>query len=222
MWCVAELDQNYIERMEDVLAIYEKPYEADEPVVCLDEKPIALHEDVRPPLPAKPGKPVRPDNEYKRCGTANVFGIVEPKGGRHFTTATSNRSAPQFARVVKTVVHQYPDAHTIHLVMDNLNIHCRKSIIDTFGEQEGGELWDRLTVHYTPKHGSWLNQAEIELSLYSRQCLGKRRIPILNQLQRETRVWNRNENRHRIKINWRFTRKKARKVFKYNKPRSKS
>jgi transposase len=222
MWCVAELDRNYIERMEDVLAVYEKPYQADEPVICLDEKPIALHSDVRPPRPVKPGKPARPDNEYKRCGTANVFGVVEPKAGRHFTTATSDRSSPQFARVVKTVVDQYPNAQTIHLVMDNLNIHCRKPLVDTFGEQKGGELWDRLTVHYTPKHGSWLNQAEIELSLYSRQCLGKRRIPTLAELRQETRVWRRNANRNRTKINWQFTRKKARKVFKYNKPRSKS
>ena len=219
---MAELDQNYIEKMEDVLAVYEKPYQADEPVICLDEKPIALHADVRPPRPAKPGKPARPDNEYKRCGTANVFGVVEPKAGRHFTTATSDRSSPQFARVVKTVVDQYPNAQTIHLVMDNLNIHCRKPLVDAFGEQKGGELWDRLTVHYTPKHGSWLNQAEIELSLYSRQCLGKRRIPTLAELRQETRVWRRNANRNRTEINWQFTRKKARKVFKYNKPRSKS
>ncbi|HEX2994469.1 MAG TPA: IS630 family transposase [Anaerolineales bacterium] len=219
---MAELDRNYIERMEDVLAVYEKPYQADEPVICLDEKPIALHADVRPPRLAKPGKPARPDNEYKRCGTANVFGIVEPKAGRHFTTATSDRSSAQFAHVVKTVVDQYPNAQTIHLVMDNLNIHCRKPLVDAFGEQKGGELWDRLTVHYTPKHGSWLNQAEIELSLYSRQCLGKRRIPTLAELQQETRVWNRNTNRNRTKINWQFTRKKARKVFKYNKPRVKT
>jgi transposase len=215
MWCVAELDQNYIERMEDVLAVYEKPYQADKPVVCLDEKPISLHADVRPPRPMRPGKPARPDNEYKRCGTANVFGVVEPKGGRHFTTATSDRSAPQFAHIVKHIVDYYPDAQTIHLIMDNLNIHCRKSLVDCFGEQKGGELWNRLTVHYTPKHGSWLNQAEIELSLYSRQCLGKRRIPTLIKLRQETRVWNRCANRKRTKINWQFTRKKARKVFQY-------
>jgi hypothetical protein len=215
MWCVAELDQNYIERMEDVLAIYEKPYRADEPVVCLDEKPITLHADVRPSRPMGPGKPARPDNEYKRCGTANVFGVVEPKGGRHFTTATGNRSAVQFAHIIKHLVDCYPDARIIHLVMDNLNIHCRKSLVDCFGEQTGGRLWNRLTVHYTPKHGSWLNQAEIELSLYSRQCLGKRRIPTLSKLRQETRIWNRGANRKQTKINWRFTRKKARKVFNY-------
>jgi len=220
MWCVAELDRNYIERMEDVLAVYEKPYQATEPVICLDEKPVSLHADVRPPRPARPGKPARPDNEYKRCGTANVFGAVEPKAGRHFTTATPNRSAAQFAHMVNHIVDQYPAARTIHLIMDNLNIHCGKSLVDSFGQQKGGDLWDRLTVHYTPKHGSWLNQAEIELSLYSRQCLGKRRIPDLGALQRETRVWNRKTDRKRTKINWQFTRKKARKAFHYNKPRA--
>ena len=212
---MAELDQNYLEKMEDVLAVYEKPYRADQPVVCLDEKPISLHADVRPPRPMEPGKPARPDNEYKRCGTANVFGVVEPKGGRHFTTATSDRCAHQFAHIIKHIVDYYSGTQTIHLVMDNLNIHCRKSLVDCFGEQTGGELWNRLTVHYTPKHGSWLNQAEIELSLYSRQCIGKRRIPTLGKLRQETRVWNRSANRKRTKINWQFTRKKARKVFNY-------
>src|ERR1017187_556196 len=163
MWCIAELDQAYIQKMEDVLAVYEKPYNPAQPVVCLDEKPIPLHADVRPPKSAKPGKLAKQDNEYQRCGTANVFGVVEPKGGRHFTTATSNRSGAGFARMVKHVVEQYPAADTIHLVMDNLNIHCRKSLTDRFGEQKGGDLWDRLRMHYTPKHGSWLDQAEIEL-----------------------------------------------------------
>ena len=216
---MAELDRNYIERMEDVLAVYEKPYDEAEPVVCLDEKPVSLHADVRQARPLQPGKPARPDNEYKRCGTANVFGVVEPKAGRHFTTATPNRCADQFAQVVSDIAGQYPSTQTIHLVMDNLNIHGRKSLVDCFGEREGGDLWDRFTVHYTPKHGSWLNQAEIELSLYSRQCLGKRRIPDLGALQRETRVWNRKTNRKRTKINWQFTRKKARKLFHYTKPR---
>ncbi len=216
MWCIAELDQPYIQKMEDVLAIYEKPYNPAQPVLCLDEKPISLHADVRAPIPAQPGKVAKQDNEYKRCGTANVFGVVEPKAGRHFTTATPNRSGAEFARMVARVVKQYPTADTIHLVMDNLNIHCRKSLADHFGEQKGGGIWDRLSVHYTPKHGSWLDQAEIELSLYSRQCLGTRRIPDLETLKRETKAWNRQANRKRTRINWRFTRKKARKLFKYD------
>ena len=220
MWCVAELNAEYIERMEDVLAVYEKPYNPAEPVVCLDEKPVSLHADVRAPIPAKPGKPAKQDNEYKRCGTANVFGVVEPKAGRHFTTATPDRSGAGFARMVGHVVEQYPAARTIHLVMDNLNTHCRKPLIDYFGGQEGGNIWDRLTVHYTPKHGSWLDQAAIELSLFSRQCLGNRRIPDLSTLKRETRVWNRKTDRKRTKINWQFTRTRARKLFHYQKPRS--
>jgi len=219
MWCVAELNKEYLQKMEDVLATYEKPYNPAEPVICLDEKPISLHADVRPSTPAKPGKPAKQDNEYARCGTANVFGVVEPKAGRHFTVATSDRCAAEFARLVGNVVKQYPAAETIHLVMDNLNIHCRKSLTGYFGEAEGGEIWNRLAVHYTPKHGSWLNQAEIELSMYSRQCLGTRRIPDLGMLKRETKAWNRKANQRRTQINWRFTRQKARKLFKYKSPR---
>jgi hypothetical protein len=222
MWCIAELDQAYIQKMEDVLAVYEKPYNPAQPVLCLDEKPITLHADVRAPIPVKPGKPAKQDNEYKRCGTANVFGVVEPKAGRHFTTATPNRSGAEFARMVGHVVRQYPAAETIHLVMDNLNIHSRKSLTDHFGEQKGGDIWDRLSVHYTPKHGSWLDQAEIELSLYSRQCLGTRRIADLETLKRETKAWNRRANQKRTRIDWRFTRKKARKLFQYESPRRRS
>ena len=219
MWCIAELDQAYIQKMEDVLAVYEKPYNPAQPVLCLDEKPITLHADVRAPILAKPGKPAKQDNEYKRCGTANVFGVVEPKAGRHFTTATPNRSGAEFARMVGHIVKQYPAAETIHLVMDNLNIHCRKSLPAYFGEQQGGDVWYRLSVHYTPKHGSWLDQAEIELSLYSRQCLGTRRIADLRTLKRETKAWNRKANHKRTKIDWRFTRKKARHLFRYEPPR---
>jgi hypothetical protein len=220
MWCVAELNKEYIQKMEDVLAVYEKPYNPAQPVVCLDEKAVSLHADVRPPIAAKPGKPAKQDNEYERCGTANVFAVVEPKSGRHFTTATPDRCAAEFARLVGHVIEQYPFARKIHLVMDNLNIHCRKSLIGYYGEQEGGYHWNRLKVHYTPKHGSWLNQAEIELSLYWRQCLGTRRIPDLAKRKQETKTWNGRANQKRTKINWRFTRKKARKLFKYEKPDS--
>ena len=203
--------------MEDVLAVYEKPYTAAEPVICLDEKPVSLHADVRLPLPARPGQVAKRDNEYKRCGTANVFCAVEPKAGRHFTFPTPDRSAPELARVLDRIIRSYPFARTIHLVMDNLNIHCRKSLTDHFGEQAGGYLWSRLTVHYTPKHGSWLNQAEIEISLFARQCLGRRRIPNLGLLRSEARAWNRKVNRDEVKIDWRFTRKNARKKLGYDK-----
>jgi hypothetical protein len=216
MWCVAELDQRYIEKMEDVLAVYEKSYNAKEPVVCLDEKPISLHADVRAPRPAKPGKPLRPDNEYKRCGTANVFGVVEPKAGRHFTVATANRCGVEFAQVIGQVADRYPEVRTIHLVMDNLNIHCAKSLEAHFGQERAQQIWERFTVHYTPKHGSWLNQAEIELSMFSRQCLGRRRIPTLEMLRRETELWRQQTDEKRTKIKWRFTRQKARTAFRYS------
>lgn len=220
MWCVADLNDEYIEKMEDVLETYELPYNPQEPVVCLDEKPVTLHADIRPPSPAKPGREARRDSEYGRCGTANVFCAVEPKGGRHFTSPTPDRSAFELARFLCDLAMQYPAAKTIHLVMDNLNTHRRKSLIDAFGEEVGGEIWDSFTIHYTPTHGSWLNQAEIEISLFARQCLGKRRIPDLQTLRRETRLWNRSMNRDCKKIKWRFDRRAARLKFGY-KPKNK-
>ena len=215
MWVVADLDDDYIAKMEDVLQVYERPYDPQQPVVCIDEKPITLHADVRPPRPAAPGREARRDNEYKRCGTANVFCAVEPKAGRHFTFPTPDRSGFQFAQVLFRLALAYPDAENIHLVMDNLNIHRRKCLIDLYGDEMGCEIWDRFTIHYTPTHGSWLNQAEIEIGLFSRQCLGKRRIPDLETLRRETRAWNSRMNRNRVKINWKFDRKTARRKFGY-------
>ena len=215
MWCVAELNEDYISCMKDVLETYEQPYDPEEPVLCLDEKPIALHADIRPPSGAMPGREARQDSEYERCGTANVFCAVEPKAGRHFTFATPDRSGFEFAQVTAELTLQYPDATTIHLVMDNLNIHRRKSLTDLYGADLGTEIWERFTVHYTPKHGSWLNQAEIEIGILSRQCLGNRRIPDLKTLRREVRAWNRRMNRDRIHINWKFDRRAARRKFGY-------
>ena len=164
--------------MEDVLSLYEKPLSGKEPVVCVDEKPVVLHADVRPPRPMRPGRIARRDSEYKRQGTANVFCGVQPQAGKHFTKATPNRSSPEFADYLVEIVASYPEADTIHLVMDNLSSHTRTALVERFGENIGGLLWDRFTVHYTPKHGSWLNQAEIEISLFSRQCLGPEKNPV--------------------------------------------
>jgi len=215
MWCVPELNEEYIAKMEDVLEVYERPYDPEEPVVCLDEKPIMLHADVRPASQAKPGREARQDNEYKRNGTANVFCAVEPKAGRHFTFATPDRSGFEFAKVALELALRYPAARTIHLILDNLNIHRRKSLTDLLGSEVGSEVWDRFTVHYTPTHGSWLNQAEIEISLFSRQCLGTRRIADLKSLRLQSRAWNRRVNRDHVKINWRFSRRAARRKFGY-------
>jgi len=221
MWCVTDLNADYIAKMEDVLETYEQPCDPKQPVVCLDEKPVTLHADVRPASPAVPGREARRDSEYERRGTANVFCAVEPKAGRHFTFPTPDRSAFQFAQAVFHLAIQYPEAETIDLVMDNLNIHRRKSLTDLYGAEVGGEIRDRFTVHYTPTHGSWLNQAEIEIGIFSRQCLGTRRIPDLQTLRREARSWNRRMNRARIRINWKFDRKAARRKFGYKKNVSK-
>lgn len=220
MWCVAKLDREYIARMEDVLKIYEMPLSERQPVVCVDEKPVVLHEDTRSSIPTQPGQVARRDYEYKRCGTANVFCAVEPKAGVPFTKATPTRSSPEFADFILEIAERYPAADTIHLVLDNLSSHSRKALVDRFGEEAGGWLWDRFTVHYTPKHGSWLNQAEVEISLFSRQCLGKRRLGDIAMLRRQTKAWSRRANHDRLTIKWKFTRKHARRKMHYSFTRS--
>jgi hypothetical protein len=220
MWCVGKLDEAYIERMEDVLRVYERPFTEMAPVVCIDEKPVVLHEDTRPPVPMLPGRVARLDYEYKRCGTANVFCGVEPKAGRHFAKVTSTRKSPEFADFLLEIASSYPKANTIHLVLDNLSTHSRKAVVDRFGEKDGDWLWRRFTVHHTPKHASWLNQAEIEIGIFSRQCLGKRRIGNINDLTIETNAWSQRINQNQTTIKWKFTRKKARLMMKYNITRS--
>jgi hypothetical protein len=140
MWVVADLDDDYITKMEDVLEVYERPHDPQQPVICLDEKPVTLHADVRPTSAAAPGREARRDNEYERCGTANVFCAVEPKTGRHFTFATPDRSGFEFAQVAVTLAMAYPEAKTIHLIMDNLNIHRRKALADVFGSDGSRSL----------------------------------------------------------------------------------
>jgi transposase len=215
MWCVAKLDQEYIQRMEDVLAVYEKPLSPKEPVVCMDEKVVSLHQEVREAQKVQPGRVGRRDSEYRRAGTANIFCGVEAKAGVHFQRVTEKRSASQWARFMKAVAATYPQAITIHLVLDNLNIHRRKALVDEYGEEQGDALWRRFTMHYTPKHGSWLNQAEIEIGMLARQCLGRRRIGDLAYLKQEVSAWNQEANRG-IRIEWKFDRAKAREKFRYH------
>jgi hypothetical protein len=210
---VAEVDEAYLERMEDVLALYEKPYDPHEPVVCLDEKPVVLHQDVRPATAPQPGRLAKRDSEYKRCGTANVFCAVQPQAGRHFTWATPHRSGVEFAKVVQRLVQTYPNARTIHLVLDHLSTHSRRSLARQFGEERAETLWSRLTIHHTPKHASWLHQAEIEISIFGRQCFGTRRLSTLAELRNECRAWSNAVNRQRLTINWTFTRLDATNVF---------
>ena len=189
MWCVPKVDEEYLTRMEDVLDTLAKPVDEREPVVALDERPVQLLDSARQGTPMAPGRLARRDYEYVRHGTANIFCIVAPKIGGHLTHATRDRKAPRFADAVKRIADAYPKARTIHLVMDNLNTHCEKSLAGAFGELEGRRLWRRFTVHHTPKHASWLNPAEIEVSLWSRECLGRDRVATFAELSRRTRSW---------------------------------
>lgn len=192
------------------------------PVVALDERPVQLLGSERLGRSASPGKIARQDYEYVRNGVANVYGIVAPHEGRHFSYATINRKAPQFARALSRISRAYPKASTIHLIMDNLNLHCEKSLTDTYGPRDGHRLWDRFTVHYTPKHGSWLDPAEIEIGLISRQCLGTKRVASLAELRTRVRHWNSRVDHERRKIFWRFKTSDARRVFKYRRRSSAS
>lgn len=214
-WCVPELDDDFIDSMEEVLKVYERPHASDNPVVCIDEKPIQLIEDTRPPSGCLPGKDKKVDYEYKRKGTANVFCAIEPLQGVYLNRVTENRKSPEFAKFLSSVERRYKDADKITLVMDNLNTHKEKSLIDFYGEEEGRRIWSRFEVHYTPKHGSWLNQAEIAINIYSRQCLGKTRIPDIETLRKRTRAWNRVVNSRKVKIKWKFSVQKAREKFNY-------
>ena len=214
MWCIPALDDEFIARMEELLRLYEKPLDSAEPVVCLDEKPVQLLDDAREPQRARDGS-LRRDYEYRRHGTANIFCAVEPRAGRHMAKVTRKRAKVDFANVLRDIAGAYERARRIHLVVDNLSTHSRRAVVETFGEEEGGALWNRFVVHYTPKHGSWLNAAEIEIGLLSRQCLGSRRLRTRALLRKQVRAWVHDANRRGTKIHWTFTVRDARAKFRY-------
>jgi hypothetical protein len=205
---------DFVWRMEDLLAVYTRPYDARRPLVCLDEMPEQLLADTRPALPMQPGKPERVDYEYERRGTANLFMVCEPLAGRRWVAVTDRRTAVDWAQQIKELVDgRYPDAERIVLVLDNLNTHSPGSLYDAFPPAEAKRLADRLELHYTPKHGSWLNIAEIELSVLSRQCLD-RRIPDKPTLQAEVTAWQDRRNTTGGGVDWRFTTADARITLK--------
>lgn len=216
MWCIPLLDDEFIARMEDLLRLYAKPLDNREPVVCLDEKPVQLLTDSRPCQRCADGS-LRRDYEYRRGGTANIFCVVEPLAGRHLIKVTRRRTKQDFARCVRDIIRRYPRARTIHLVMDNLSTHSFRALEEAFGRKEAKRLWRRITVHFTPKHGSWLNQAEIEISMLSNECLGRHRFGDLDKLRAHVAAWRRAANRDRRTIRWGFTVRKARKKFGYRK-----
>ncbi len=216
MWCVADLNEEYITRMEDVLDVYERPYDESNPMVCVDEKPVALISDVKDRVTAQnPGEITKIDYEYKRGGSANVFCAVEPKRGLYFNKVTDTRNGTEFAWFLIGLNSFYKRAEKIVLVMDNLSVHSENVVKTALGEIEGAKLWSRFEVHYTPKHGSWLNQAEIAIGMYSRQCLGDGRVGSLDDLKSKTAAWNTRANERQQTIHWRFTKAKAKKSLQY-------
>ena len=196
--------------MEDVLDVYTRPYDPARPVVCLDETSKQLVSETRTPLPAEPGQPERVDYEYERQGTANLFMAVEPLTGQRHVTVTDRRTAVDFAQVVKALLEvHYPHAEKVVLVLDNLNTHKPAALYQAFEPAVAWRLLERLDIHHTPKHGSWLNMAEIELSVLSQQCLN-RRIPDTATLTREVAAWQQARNADPRPVNWRFTTADAR------------
>ena len=196
--------------MEEVLDIYKKPYDPQEPQVWMDEMSTQLIGEVRAPLPALPGKPLRYDTEYKRNGTANIFIAFEPLMGQRHTKITTQRTQVDWAHFIRELVDQhYPHVDKIRLVMDNLNTHTKASLYEAFDPAEAKRIADKLDIHYTPKHGSWLNMAEIELSHLSRQCLGSR-IATQATLRNKVQMWNIQRNEKHAKAHWQFTTDDAR------------
>jgi len=196
--------------MEDVLDVYQLPYDPRIPTVNMDEKPVALHGQKRDPLPMEPGSPKRQDYEYERAGTANIFLFTEPLSGYRYANVTQQRTAIDWAHEIKhLLVDEYPEAERVRLVCDNLNTHKLGSLYEAFPPEKARQLAKRLEIHYTPKHGSWLNVAEVELSALTQQCLD-RRIGDMETLGREVKAWQRDRNDRQKGVNWRFTTKDAR------------
>jgi hypothetical protein len=207
--------------MEHLLELYHKSYDPKRPMVCLDEKSMQLLANLTLPLACQPGKPLRQDYEYKRNGTRNLFVLVEPKAGFRHVLVTRRRTKQDFAFVMRYLVDVlYPDPECIiDVVMDNLNTHHYHSLVETFGKAEADRIMQRLLFHYTPTHASWLNMAEIELSILSKQCLS-RRLPDEWMLTTEIIAWENARNAKKASIRWNFTVDDARIVFKEHYPTS--
>ena len=216
MWCIGKLTAEYRQRMYDLLELYTKPYKENEPVICVDEKSKQLLEQPRTPISVRPGKPMKEDYEYKRAGTRNIFMAIEPKGGRRQVEVTARRTKNDFVQFISHLVKQvYAGAQKIHLVLDNLNTHFRSSFEEVLGVKQATHLLERVYFHYTPKHASWLNMAEIEIGIMDRQCTGCR-LPNEQALRSEVAAWTDRRNQARSTIDWKFTRQDAdKKLSKY-------
>ena len=195
--------------MEKVLDVYRRPYDPKFPVICMDESPHQLIDEVKTPIPAAPGRPARHDYEYKRHGVCNVFMANEPLAGKRMVKITERKTKQDWACFIAQIEGRHNDAEKITLVMDNLNTHNPGSLYEAFPPDQAKKLWDRFEFVYTPKHGSWLNMAEIELNVLIRQCLN-RRIPEMATVTTEVEAWQNHRNTQNATINWQFTTKDAR------------
>jgi hypothetical protein len=205
--------------MEDILEVYKRPYDASRPLICMDEMPKQLLSDTRDPLPVCPGKPAREDYEYKREGVADVFMFFEPLAGKRQIEVADQRRRVEWAEVMRKLSDElYPEAEKIVVVLDNLNTHSPASFYETFEPEEARRLTERFEFHFTPKHGSWLNMAEIELSALVRQCLN-RRIPDKEVLSQEVSAWQQERNDEVVKVLWQFTTADARIKLKHLYPK---
>jgi transposase len=210
MWCIPKVDGSYVARMEDVLDLYAEPADPKRPVVCFDETPTQLIGEVRQPIPARPGQPERYDYEYKRNGTANLFMFLDAHKSWRHVKVTEQRTAQDFAACMRDLTDlHYPDADLIRVVQDNLSTHTAGALYETFPAPEAHRILQRLEFHYTPKHASWLNMAEIEISVLHGQCLD-RRIGECDVLKAEIEAWERQRNASAARVHWRFTTDKAR------------
>lgn len=195
--------------MEQILDVYKRPYDPKNPVICMDESPKQLISETRMPVSCSPGQPARYDYEYRRCGTCNIFLACEPLAGKRMVKITERRTKKDWAQFLQDIAEQYHMADKITLVMDNLNTHTPGSFYDTYAPDVAKALWDQFEFVYTPKHGSWLNIAEIELSVLHSQCLD-RRIPRIDIIRNEVKSWEKARNNKIARIKWQFTTDDAR------------
>lgn len=206
----APQSSDFVANMENVLDVYKRPYSADYPVVCMDESPKQLIEEARPSLPMIPGYDKREDYEYVRHGVVNIFMANEPLKGRRMVETTQTKTKRDWAKFAKRISDEmYPEAKRITLVMDNFKTHTASALYETFSPAEAKRIWDRFEFVYTPKHGSWLNMAEIELHVLNGQCLN-RHIATMEKVKSEVEAWQNGRNNKNSKINWQFTAENAR------------
>lgn len=204
-----EHNGSFVANMERVLDVYKRPLDPLHPVVCMDESPKQLIGEVRPPVPASPGQPAKQDYEYRRVGVCNIFLACEPLVGKRLVTITERKTKRDWAIFLEQIASHYSNADKITLVMDNLNTHEPGALYEAFPPEKAKALWDRFEFVYTPKHGSWLNMAEIELNVLTGQCLD-RRIDDIEVVRKEVNAWQRHRNNRQAKVNWQFTTKDAR------------